>query len=221
MKTAKTLGAVGVLIAAALVGGTLINSVVAADPTVKPGAASGDAGKYCQSFRSHLADALGTDVAALQSAVKSAAETTVDEAVANGDLPQDRADAIRSRLAKADPDHCLGLGQEFLRPGHPASRADLRAAAAGALGMQPLDLIKALRSGASLKDVAATQKIDYATVTKAVLDTAKADLDKAASASKITAEQEQAMLDRLKNALDSGNWPGPDRERGPGGSPEG
>lgn len=214
MKTAKTLGAAGALIAAALVGGTLINSAFAADPTAKPDPAQ--AGQYCQSFRTHLADKLGTDVPALTSAMRSAAEATVDEAVAKGDLTKEQADAIKSRIANADMDGCFGLGRKLLHPGHPAVRLDLGAAAAGALGMQPSDLAKALRSGKSLKDVAKDQKVDYDTVTKAVLNAAKSDLDKAVATGKLSAEREQAMLDRLDRALQSGKLPGGAHGRGLG-----
>ena len=157
MKIAKTFGAIGALIAAALVGGALIGSVAAESPAATPTA---DPGPYCQSFRNHLADELGTDASGLASAFRSAATTTVDEAVAAGDLSAERADAIKKRLAKADLDGCAGLGRRLI--GHPAVRAgrlDLRAAAADALGMQPSELAAALRSGSSLEQIAADQDV--------------------------------------------------------------
>jgi hypothetical protein len=201
------------LIAAALVGGALIGSVAAESPSATPAA---DPGPYCQSFHDHLADELGTDASGLASAFRSAATATVDEAVAAGDLSAKRADAIKARLAKADLDGCAGLGRRLI--GHPALRAgrlDLRAAAADALGMQPSELAAALRSGSSLEQIAADQDVDYATVKAAVLDSAKADLDKAVTAGRITTDQEQARLDRLEKALDAGTWPPHARRAGP------
>jgi hypothetical protein len=205
MKIAKTFGAVGALIAAALIGGTLISSVAAESPS---GTADTDPGPYCQSFHSHLADELGTDASGLESAFRSAATATVDEAVAAGDLSAERAAAIKERLAKADLDGCAGLGRRLLR--HPAMRAgrmDVRSAAADALGMQPSDLAAALRSGSSLEEVAEDQGVAYEIVKTAVLDSATTDLDKAVAAGRITADQEQARLDRLEKALDAGTWP--------------
>ena len=205
MKIAKTLGAIGALIAAALLGGTLISAVAAESPTATPDA---NPGPYCQSFRDHLADALGTDDAALESAFRSAANATLDEAVANGDLSQERADALKARLADADLDGCAGLGRRLLGAPHPALRADLGSAAAEALEMQPSELAAALRSGKSLEDVARDQGVEYDTVKAAVLDSARADLDKAVEAGKITADHEQDLLARLEKALDAGSWPG-------------
>lgn len=205
MKIAKTFGAIGALIAAALVGGALISSVAAESPPAK---ADTDPGPYCQSFRSHLADELGTDASGRESAFRSAATATVDEAVAAGDLSAERADAIKQRLANADLDGCAGLGRRLIgHPGLRAGRLDLRAAAADALDMQPSELAAALRSGSSLEQIATDQDVDYATVKAAVLDSAKANLDKGVAAGRITVDQERARLDRLEKALDSGKWP--------------
>lgn len=205
MKIAKTLGTIGALMATALVGGALISSVAAESP---PATAAADPGPYCQSFRNHLADQLGTDASGLESAFRSAATATVDEAVAAGDLSAERADAIKERLVDADLDGCAGLGRRLIgRPALRAGRLDLRAAAADALDMQPSELAAALRSGSSLEEIATDQDVDYATVKAAVLDSAKADLDKAVAAGRITADQEQARLDRLEKALDAGTWP--------------
>lgn len=205
MKIAKTFGAIGALIAAALVGGALISSVAAESP---PPTASSDPGPYCQSFRNHLAHELGTDAPGLESAFRSAATATVDEAVAAGDLSAERAGAIKERLANADLGGCGGLGRRLIgHPGVRAGRLDLGAAAADALGMQPSELVAALRSGSSLEQIAADQHVDYATVKSAVLDSAKADLQKAVAAGRITADQEKARLDQLEKALDAGTWP--------------
>jgi 3-hydroxyacyl-CoA dehydrogenase len=223
MKAMKFFGAIGALIAAALVGGALIGSVAAETPTASGSPSTvtndADAGQYCQSFRSHLADQLKTDAAGLQSAFRAAADATLDEAVANGDLTRERADAIKSRLADADLDGCFRLGRKLVgHPGVAAYGVDLGAAAADALDMQPSALAAQLRSGKSLQEIAKARGVDYTTVKKAVLDAAKTDLDKAVSAGKLTAEQEQKLLERLSTALDSGDWPParPGRGHGPG-----
>jgi hypothetical protein len=48
-----------------------------------------------------------------------------------------------------------------------------------------------------------------------VLDSATTDLDKAVAAGRITADQEQARLDRLEKALDAGTWPPRGRRAAP------
>jgi hypothetical protein len=213
MKIAKIFGAIGALIAAALVGGALMSSVAAESP---PATAGADPGPYCQSFRSHLADELGTDASGLESAFRSAAIATVDEAVAAGDLSAERAKAIKERLEKADIDGCAGLGRRLIgHPGLRAGRLDLRAAAADALDMQPSELAAALRSGSSLEQIAIDQGVAYGTVKVAVLDSAKADLDKAVAAGRMTAGEETARLDRLEKALDAESWPPHGRRTAP------
>jgi hypothetical protein len=223
MQAMKLFGAIGALIVAALFGGALIGSVGAETPTASgtPSTATHDTntGQYCQTFRSHLADELKTDAAGLESAFRAAAAATLDEAVANGDLTKERADAIKSRLADADLDGCFGLGRKLIgHPGAVAYGVDLGAAAADALDMQPSALAGQLRSGKSLQEVATAQGVDYAAVKKAVLDAAKTDLDKAVSSGKLTADREQKMLDRLSDNLDSGDWPParPGHGHGPG-----
>lgn len=213
MKAIKLFGAGGALIVAAVVGGTLIGSVAAESPSSSgsPSTATGDdgdVGQYCQTFRGHLADELGTDQDGLEAAFRNAAQATLDEAVANGDLTKERADELKSRLADADLEGCFGFTRKLTaHPGRVAYHVDLGAAAADALGMQPSALAAKLRSGTSLQDVAEAQGVDYDTVKEAVLDAARTDLDKAVDAGKLTSDQEQTMLDRLSDNLDAGAWP--------------
>ena len=53
---------------------------------------------YRQVFVEKLAAALGVDVATLQAKVKDAEKSTVDQAVANGDLAKNRADQIKTEI---------------------------------------------------------------------------------------------------------------------------
>lgn len=216
MRTAKTLGGIGALLTAALLGGTMISSVLAESPptspaTDTPSAAEADGGQYCELFRSKLADQLDVSESDLESAAVAAAEGTIDEAVSNGDLSQDAADKLKERLSNASEHACFGL-----RPGIKAFRhglargfvaGDLLGAAADALDMQTAELVAQLHSGKSLTEIAQAKGVDYATVAKAVVDAAGADLDKAVAAGKITQDRAEQMLDRLQTALDHGRWP--------------
>jgi len=159
MKTAKLAGAVGALVVAALVGGALIRTVAAESPAATPSSSPGAKGaQYCQTFAAAFAKNLGVDVSALQPAAKSAADATIDAAVANGDLTQAKADAMKKRIADAKGNDCALMAGRFhrlhagiLKNGF---RMDLGSAAATALKMEPAALRDALRKGTSLKDVA-------------------------------------------------------------------
>jgi ribosomal protein S20 len=211
MKAAKLLGSINALLIAALVGGAMISSALAESPTASPAAGAAAKGKYCEVFRSKLADELHVSKSALKSAATAAAEGTIDAAVANGDLSQEAAAKMKQRLSSASERPCFALAPRtkalhrgFAR-GFAAS--DLLSAAADALDMQTADLKAQLRSGGSLKDVAASKRVDYAGVTAAVMDEARAGLDKAVGAGKITQQREDRLLARLQTALDNGQWP--------------
>jgi hypothetical protein len=210
MRTAKLLGAAGALIAAALVGGTLIGSALAqSSPSPTTGTAKKAA--YCQTFLDTFASKLGVPSDALLPAARAAATAAVDAAVKAGDLTADVGAAMKTRIAAADGDGCALLGARF---GHFARKVgrhvlggDLLDAAAGTLKLSTEALTTELRSGKSLKEVAAAHSVDYATVSKAVLDAAKADFDKAVAAGNLTQDRADQMLSRLSDALSNGSFP--------------
>jgi hypothetical protein len=204
MKNLKTLGIAGGLVAAALVGGTLINAVLAA-PSASPGAGSGadlaGKGAYCETWTKAFADKLGVSVGDLLPAAKAATAATIDAAVAAGDLTAERAAALKTKIEAATGNACRFLGHPFFGPGHGPKAAiggDLVSAAAKALGMTPAALMEALRKGDSLKDMASAQGKDYHAVSQAVHDAAKTALDKA-----VTAGLDQARADELLSKLDA------------------
>lgn len=211
MRTAKLLGAAAALIAAALVGGTLIGSALAqSSPSPTTGTAKNAA--YCQTFLDTFASKLGVSSDALLPAAKAAATAAVDAAVKAGDLTADVGAAMKTRITAANGDGCALLGGA--RFGHVARKVgrhvlggDLLDAAAGALKLSTEALTTELRSGKTLKEVAAAHSVDYATVSKAVLDAAKADFDKAVAAGNLTQERADQMLSRLSGALSNGSFP--------------
>ena len=219
MKNLKTLGFAGALVAAALVGGTLISAVAAAPSgsTSTKGAAADpvDAAKYCDLWQTTFAGQLGVSVDKLVPAAKAAGKATIDAAVTAGDLPKDVGERMKAAIDKADGNGCRLLGAAFHGFGRHAAKADLRfdmvGAAATALGMDKADLVKALRDGDSLKTIAADKGKDYADVSKAIHDAAKADLDALVTADKLTQAREDAILARLDKWLAAGGSlpPGP------------
>jgi hypothetical protein len=221
MKSLKILGLAGALVGAAVVGGTLMGIVSAAPggsfPATAPGALTTDSqpGQYCQTFLDAFAKNLGVEESALVPAAKSAADTAIDQAVANGDLTKAVADAIKARIANAKGDGCGILGARWRAALRHFARGEIRQdlvqAAATSLKLTPEALRSKLQAGDSLKQIAHDQGVVYSTVTAAIQAAAKADLDKIVAAGKMTADREKAILDRLDKALQTGklwNRPG-------------
>jgi hypothetical protein len=228
MKTLKTLGLAGGLVAAALVGGTLINAV-AASPASPRGTATDvvaqdtDAAAYCQAWKDAFAAELGVSVDDLAPAAKAATIAAIDAAVANGDLPEDIATRMKEQLANAEGDGCRLLGAGFHAWGRHAARADFRldwtTAASAALTMEPAELRTALRAGDSLREVAEAQGVSYDVVSQAILDAAKTDLDALVTAGRITRERADERLAKLTEALGSDDFPRGPRLHRPEASP--
>jgi uncharacterized protein YidB (DUF937 family) len=216
MKRLKILGFASALVASAVVGGTLISTVLA-NPGTTPSTATANSGglavdaktgQYCQTFLDEFAKQLGVNESALVPASKAAFDAAIDKAVANGDLPKAIGDAMKQRMANAKGDGCGLFAARFrhlfkntLKSG---IRLDLRQAAASSLHLTIDQLKTKLKSGESLKDIAKDQNVDYATVTTAIESAAKTDLDKLVKAGTITQEREKTMLDRLDQALKNG-----------------
>jgi hypothetical protein len=217
MKNVKTLGIAGALVAAALVGGTLINAALAAPASPGSGASSADLadGQYCETWQKAFADALGVSVDELVPAAKTASIAAIDAAVAAGDLTEERATALKEKINAAEGDGCRFFGHPFAGIGHGFKAhfgGPLLSVAADALGMTPGELVQALRSGDSLQDVASAQGKDYDTVKQAIHDAVKTKLD-AAVADGLDQARADEILSKLDEALASGDFPafGPGR----------
>lgn len=228
MKTLKTLGVAGGLLAAALVGGTLISVVSASPgaPATTPTTVTADdtdTTAYCDLWRQTFADQLGVSVDDLTPAAKAAAIATIDEAVANGDLPEDIAARMKEQIQNATGDGCRLLGAGFHAWGRHVARVDWAhdwvGAAADALGIDQAELVSDLRGGQTLQEIADAQGISYADVSQAILDAAQADLSALVDAGKITQDRADQMLANLSDRLDAGEFPpmrGPGGQAGPG-----
>lgn len=218
VKNFKTLGIAGGLVAAALVGGTLISAALAAPASPGAGASSADLadGEYCEAWQKAFADELGVSVDDLLPAAKAASIAAIDAAVAAGDLTAERATALKEKVNAAEGNGCRFFGHPFFGGGQGGPKAHfggpLLSVAAEALGMEPGELMQALRSGDSLQDVASAQGKDYDTVKQAIHDAAKTKLDAAVADGLDQARADEA-LSKLDEALASGDFPawGPGR----------
>jgi ribosomal protein S20 len=228
MSTFRLVGFAGLLVVAALVGGTIIGSVAAATITrtpqaegatlPPPAAASASpvvaaAGEYCADFRRAFAANLDVEESALAPAAKAAAISAIDAAVADGTMTVAAGDRLKARIRAAAADGCALLAGR-LRAAKAAVGARVGAglgvvkdgltAAAKALGLTPAELGARLRGGETLKDVAATTGTSYEAVSAAVLGAVKADLDAAVAAGTIRQARADRVLDRLTKALADG-----------------
>jgi uncharacterized protein YidB (DUF937 family) len=200
------LGVLGALLAAGfVVTVTAAASGVRAQPfataSPKPSASPGATAKsqaYCDSFINHLASNLGKKPGDVQKAAASALDQTLDDAVKAGDLTRQQADAIKSRQASKPV--CAG-GLAALRPDREGSRARVgQGAYAKALGISPQDLKQQLASGKTVKDIAAAKGMDENTFRNNLVNAVKPDLDARVAAGKLTQQQEDTILNKLKTA---------------------
>lgn len=211
MKNIKTLGIAGALVAAALVGGTLISAALAAPSSPGSNASGADLadGEYCETWQQEFADELGVSVDDLLPAAKAASIAAIDAAVAAGDLSEERATALKEKVEAFDGNGCRFFGHPFLGGGHGFKAhfgGPLLSVAAEALGIDVGELKQALRSGDSLEEVASAQGVDYDTVTEAIHDAVKTRLD-AAVAEGLDQARADEILSKLDEALASGDFP--------------
>jgi hypothetical protein len=225
MTAPRTIALAGALVISAILGGALMGAVAAApdlargsqaaeidlaaalDPAAELSAAPG-AAEYCVAYRAAFAKALGVTEAEIGAAARSAIASTIDAAVADGDLTAAAAERIKTRLAKRDAgtDLCSAIaGRGGLVKAALGIARDALNAAADTLGMEPADLRAQLRDGADLHDIAAAKGVGYPALTKAILDAVKTDLDAAVAAGTITAERETKILERFADRLDEGH----------------
>ena len=215
MQRFKILAGAGGLIAAALVGGTLISSAMAA-PIGGTGSSALLAGgvisdEYVETYLDTLAAELGVDRAALGPAAQAAANAAIDAAVLAGDLDAEDAEEAKARIAELeDPARLLvrGFGHGH-RHGPGGVGIGLRLgeavdAAAEALGMEDDDLVEAMRDGSSLQELAEQQGVDYATVSSAVLAAVQAEVDDAVADEDITQERADEIIANLTEWLEDG-----------------
>lgn len=214
MRLAKTLGGAGALITAALIGGTLIGTTLAVGDGAQDGRRlAANAAAYCETFLDTFASELGTTRDGVVAAGKAAANAAIDAAVAAGDLTEERATALRERIAAFDGSGCelIGRGLGGGSGGHGAGghlgrflRGETIEAAADALGLEASELPAALRDAGSLEALATAQGVSYDDVRATVLAAVEADLDAAVAEGDIEQEHADIILERATTWLEDG-----------------
>jgi polyhydroxyalkanoate synthesis regulator phasin len=147
-----------------------------------------------------IATAQGKSISGLEDVIYADAKTHLDQAVANGKLTSDQEQKMLAELKSHLDDIVNSTGPRITVKG--AGGGPFGEAAAAYLGLTPAELRAQIEGGKTLAQVAADQGKSVDGLEAAILAGAKTELDKAVAAGKITAAQEQQMLDDLKAHLD-------------------
>lgn len=155
-----------------------------------------------ESFLDNLAAALNIQRSALNSAITSAGNTTVDQAAQQGTLTQAQADALKARIQAGDPGALWsGRGGSGGRGGHaqlPELKQAMSDAAAQALGITTDELRAQLRSGQTLAQLAQANNTTEQAVINAALAAAKTQLDQAVANGTLTQAQADTIYADLQ-----------------------
>ncbi len=209
IRFSRNLGISLALIAAALIGGTLIGSVMATDED--PAAPTGTS--YCDTFLDTFASELGSTRDEVVAAGQAAARAALDAAVEAGDLSTERADRLRAKVAAFDGVECdtlrgfgFGHGDRGPRlhggfgPGGLPAIGGLVDILAEELGVVPTELIPQLARAGSLEALADDLGKDYEALKATATDAVEATLD----ATGLGEERQAAILERVESWLDEG-----------------
>ena len=211
----RVLAGVGVALALAVagVGGVALADTPAPTPTATTSTGSTTTTQktdYGQVFLAKLAAALGIDQAKVESAIKQAESDTLDQAVANGDLAKNSADATKQQIQQNPVDlfHIRGLdGEGRGGPGHGSSAMSVvdntavQKAVADKLGLSVTDLQTQLQSK-TLAALAKEKNVQVQDLYDAAANAAKPQLDQAVKDGKIT----QAQADQIFQQLQMGQY---------------
>jgi hypothetical protein len=154
----------------------------------------------CSTFMQHFATNLGKSQSQINSAFQKAIADTLADEVKAGQITQAQADAIKAKLANQSP--CT-----LPKPRTPGDDKNVigafmqqyLAASASALGISQTQLTTDLKSGQSLSQIASAQNVSEADFRTKLIANLKPALDQAVTDKKITAAQEQSIINRLQS----------------------
>jgi hypothetical protein len=167
------------------------------------------ASAVCNAFISHLSSDLGKSQAQVNAAIQKAIGETLADEVKNKDVTQAQADTIKQKLAGSQAPCALAgnLGKKPApAPGAGAGATtgaymqQLVSAAASALGISDTTLKTNLANGMTLSQIAAAHNppVTEAQFRTNLISKLKPLLDTAVTNKKLTAAQEQTILQRLQ-----------------------
>ena len=158
---------------------------------------------FPQRLHEAIAGVLGISVEEYDSAVDTARDQVLGEAVSEGWLTREQADRMAERAAEG-----FGPGMRggsFGRRGGPGfmgrGETSLVTVVAGALGMTTEDLVAELQDGKSIADVAAEQGVELQAIADAYIARRTEGLDAAVEEGRITQEQADWMLEHMSEEV--------------------
>jgi hypothetical protein len=155
----------------------------------------------CSNFMKHFAVEIGKSQAEINTAFQKAIADTLADEVKAGQITQAQADAIQKKLANQTPctlPTTVGPHRGGDKTALGAVMQQYLGAAASALGITATQLQADLKGGQSLSQVAAAQHVSEADFRTKLIANLKPALDKAVSDKKISAAQEQNIINRLQ-----------------------
>jgi hypothetical protein len=188
------------------------------------------------SFFDSVAGHLGISPQELAEATKAAAVDEVDQALEDGRITKEQADALKERIASGEAPRFFAPGMFGFRhggpegeqrgfgagpgPGHHLFFGDRLESAAEYLGLTQEELRERLESGLSLGEIAEAEGKSVDGLTEAVLAAVKTRLDEAVAAERLTQDEADRIYERLDSTiadLVEGKLPArPHRGFGPG-----
>ena len=162
--------------------------------------------EYCADFRAAFAANLGVTEAEMTAAARKAAISTIDKAVADGDMTKAAGDRLKARIEAAPAEGVRCSPACAQRPPRPsASSRTVWSAAADALKMTPAELAgRAARGQVAQGRRRRARNVPYATVCDAIVAAVKADLDAAVKAGTLKQARADRILERLETRLADG-----------------
>jgi hypothetical protein len=188
----RTLAVTAAVLAAAVGGGAAV--AAAQDEEGRP-----------SGFLEAVARHLGISSEKLEDAVKAASLEQVDAALEEGKITEEQADELRERIESGEAGPLFGPGAfGFHGPGHGFGHGlgDKLSATADYLGLSVEELRERLTDGRSLADIAEAEGKSVDGLEQAILAEARADLDEAVEAGRLTREHADEILQRLREHVD-------------------
>ena len=179
---------------------------------VGAGIAASQDDSRASSFFDSVAKHLGISSDELEDATRAAAIDQVDAALEEGRITEEQAEELKSRIESGEFPPFFGPGMFFGGPGGGEHEfgfglgfhfGDKLSAAAEYLGVTEEELRESLRNGRSLADVAEAEGKSVDGLKEALIADAKTRLDEAVTEEKLTREQADRILARLREGIDS------------------
>ncbi|MCL5960111.1 MAG: hypothetical protein M1358_12505 [Chloroflexi bacterium] len=201
---------IGIGAALVIVGSLAAGTAVAQTPT--PEAKTGANTMY-QNFLGKLAGNLGISVDNLTKAIDTTRDQILDEAVQNGKITKDQADKIKQRTPNGNLMPFIGKGHFGFKGKRPGTNfgvlgRDVTVQALANLTGKTVDQVKQeLQSDKNIKKFLDDNKITNAQLHDAVVQIVQQKVDQAVKDGKLTQQQADNILNKIKQAPCNGFRP--------------